>query len=480
MPDKIVKYTSRTHNDIRADLLAAIPSLAPALTSHGEDEPFIALVDMLAGVGDSLHYYFDKQALETFLPTVKLRKNAMRLAHLVGYRPARAIASEGFVTFTALQVLPHEIYVPELTKLVSPTGTGVVTTEDLYFPKGFTGTQTVRVVQGELVRERTVVSGTDPTTINLGTRNPSEQLMRVTSYDKEWIEFRDSAPQDTINRWYHYGEDTDGNVYVRFVTELGTVPMPGTPVIVQYLLSENVSIAPNTALNPLTLPPPDGPPDIVAAHQLALSMLSLKTSEIGGYKPRETVNQIRYRAPRSLHTRFRAVEEDDYEFLAKNVPGIKKVKAVASDFYAREVKVYALGLHNDPVSSDTLDILAAYLKARSELTLNVVAFQAPMEPYYLTVEVSPKSGYTEAAAVYAVKSALFQYLSETATDFGRTLRVGEIYAVANRIEEVSYVNVTKLYLDDGSPAEVDDITPSTATSVLHISNNLSVTPIITP
>ena len=478
MPTTKLRYTSRTAAQIREDLIKAIPSLAPSWTSHGEDEPGIALVDMLAGVADGLHYYFDKQALETFLPSVRLRKNAVNLSHLVGYRPRRAYAAQGTVQVYPQTPLVYEVYIPKHTQLTTQGGVPLVTLEDTYLPEAFSGIKTVRVAQGELRTTTSTSPGGSRVTVAVPTLDPSEQAFTVWTYDREWTEFRDSQPEDADNRWYHYHEDHDGNVTVRFVRELGNVPMAGTPIKVEYLVSQDATIAGATPVRtPALFAPENLTSAQLALYQQAVDSLTIVTGVINNYRPKERVSTLRYSAPLSIKTKHRAVSEIDYRFLARQIGGVKDVKGALSSFYTRQVVMYVLMEDGSTADADLLAQVRDYLNARNDLTLDVAIAPAPLHGFHCSVQVQPAPGYTEAAAIYRVREELNQFFRTTAFNFGRTIRVGEVYSIANRVDSVSYVNVTALYWD-GESSTVTDLIPNEPIDVPWIGTRLVVNPIL--
>lgn len=473
-----LRFTSRTAQQIREDLIRMIPTLAPSWTSHGEDEPGIALVDMLAGVADGLHYYFDKQALETYLPSVRLRKNAMSLSHLIGYRPRRTLAAQGTLRIVTTQALLHEVYIPEGTQFKTQAGVLLINSEPVHLPSGFQGVKTVPAVQGEL-RTVTIDSpGGTEAVIQLTDKDPSEQYFKVTTYGQPWVEFRDSQPEDPDNRWFHYFEDIDGTVSLHFLQQLGNVPMIGTPIKIDYLVSQEINISTATPVGAPTLTEPTGLTETeLANYETSLERLTYETGVIQGYRAKESVSALRYSAPVSIKTKNRAVSETDYQFLARQVGGVKDLKVIASSFYTRQVIAYVLMEDGVDPDQDTLDYLQEYLDTRNDLTLDLVTAPANLQAFHCAITVKENEGYTSAQAVYEAREALTQYFRTTAANFGRTLRVGEVYSVANQPDSVQYVTLEALYWD-GDAITVGDLVPTGDTYVPTIGTRLSVSPVV--
>jgi hypothetical protein len=67
-----------------------------------ESSEFIALVDLLAYLGQNLSFRIDLNARENFLETAQRRDSILRLAQLISYVPKRNTPSSGFLKITSL------------------------------------------------------------------------------------------------------------------------------------------------------------------------------------------------------------------------------------------------------------------------------------------------------------------------------------------------------------------------------------------
>jgi len=68
-----------------------------------ESSEFIALVDMIAFLGQSLAFRTDLNARENFIDTAERRDSVLKLARLVSYVPKRNQAATGFLKFDSVQ-----------------------------------------------------------------------------------------------------------------------------------------------------------------------------------------------------------------------------------------------------------------------------------------------------------------------------------------------------------------------------------------
>jgi len=67
-----------------------------------ESSEFIALIDMIAFMGQSLAFRGDLNARENFIDTAQRRDSILKLARLVSYNPKRNINSRGFLKFNSV------------------------------------------------------------------------------------------------------------------------------------------------------------------------------------------------------------------------------------------------------------------------------------------------------------------------------------------------------------------------------------------
>jgi len=67
-----------------------------------ESSEYIALIDLIAYLGQNLSFRIDLNARENFLETAQRRDSVLRLAQLISYNPSRNIPAHGFLKVTAV------------------------------------------------------------------------------------------------------------------------------------------------------------------------------------------------------------------------------------------------------------------------------------------------------------------------------------------------------------------------------------------
>ncbi len=70
---------------------------------YTESSEFVALLDVIAFMGQALAFRNDLNARENFIDTAERRDSVIKLANLVGYNPKRNIAGQGFLKVTSVK-----------------------------------------------------------------------------------------------------------------------------------------------------------------------------------------------------------------------------------------------------------------------------------------------------------------------------------------------------------------------------------------
>ena len=94
-----IDYLAKDYESFRQLMLDRMAALAPDWTERNPADDHIALVELLAYVGDHLSYYQDAVATESYLGTARLRVSARRHARLLDYRVHSGCNARAWVVF---------------------------------------------------------------------------------------------------------------------------------------------------------------------------------------------------------------------------------------------------------------------------------------------------------------------------------------------------------------------------------------------
>ncbi len=95
--EPLIDYLAKDYASFRQALLDLIPTLAPQWQERHEADLGIALVELLAYVGDQLSYYQDAVAVEAYLGTARQRLSVRRHARLIDYRMHDGASARVFI-----------------------------------------------------------------------------------------------------------------------------------------------------------------------------------------------------------------------------------------------------------------------------------------------------------------------------------------------------------------------------------------------
>lgn len=455
-------YSDRDFESLRLRLQGLIQSVYPYWTDFNVANFGNILLEMMAYVGDTLHYYQDSQAMETFWPTLTQRISAIRLGRLIGYSLRGASAATVDLTFTIPQSYT--------SNLIIPVGTVVKTTdpeEPLSFRTTVAGTitagsteVTVAAEQAE-VRTETRESSDEPNqelvlvhtpfldgsldsvtgsypTITAGISAANGDYTRVDSFlgqkatarvfttvvdhfERVHVRFGNGVngeiPQGEINIGYKVGGGLSGNVEANRVT----------------VLEDQLFFV-------------DGTPAVVTVtNDLAAS----------GGADRMTLSEAKAEAPASLRTLTRTVTREDFETTAESVAGVARALMATANEYAGITenfgRVYVVAQGSKlasgriapatPSSGILSQIDSAIRNDKPQtITFDYEVLAAPFLPITVAARIYLKTGYDGTQVAANIRAALADFFAaQLATgvanpniDFGANLKdanntiVGEI------------------------------------------------------
>jgi len=125
--EPLIDYMARDYASFRQALIDLIPTLVPDWKERHEADLGIALVELLAYVGDHLSYYQDAVANEAYLETARQRVSVRRHARLMDYRIHDGASARAFIHLSLKQsasgTLPAGTQV--LTRIDVPLGSAM-------------------------------------------------------------------------------------------------------------------------------------------------------------------------------------------------------------------------------------------------------------------------------------------------------------------------------------------------------------------
>lgn len=461
-------FASRDYENIRRDLLNRASFVAPDWTDRDPSDFGVLLVDLWAYMGDVLHYYIDRAAGEAFITTATQRESLLALSNLFDYvpysrRPATAIV---YVSNTSSASVNLEAG----TTFIGSSESGNLTffnPEDVVL---LSGQETaVNVVEGSLIVEEVITnasSGKPGQVYSISKLNVVSSNVQVYVYENgvtptPWNQVIDVALASTSSSAYSIRVSADNETQILFGTSLaGRVPPTNSKITATYTVTSGD--AGNIPANKIT--------SFRENQPIGLS-ITRSTSASGGSSG-ESIESMKASLKSIIKSQDRAVTLSDFIDLALRTVGVFLATAsyqpspsgggsvtIHSMPYISDYQSY--GTDTVSVSSEVRTQLINYIQPLSMLGVTVMAAPSiTLVPKSITATINVESSYVAVSVKRAVEDALNLLFNLDSLQFGKDLKIGDVYKTIHSIEGVIYAEVT---LTGGSPTATQLIRKGTFT-----------------
>jgi hypothetical protein len=100
---KNVDFQSYDFDNLRRTMIDYVRTNFPEdFNDYIESSEYLALIDLIAYVGQNIAFRVDLNARENFLELAERRESILRLARLISYSPSRSTASTGLLKFSII------------------------------------------------------------------------------------------------------------------------------------------------------------------------------------------------------------------------------------------------------------------------------------------------------------------------------------------------------------------------------------------
>lgn len=302
-----------THND---DLRARLQvKYAADFNDFAISSLGIMLLDLTAYGLDTLSFYLDRRATDTFLSTARTRSSVSRTSRQLGYKMGGAVASAVDVLVKVDDVWPFNVPISAGFQFEGPDGLIFEVAKDVTFTVAEQGVlqagKFVPCYEGETIQETFVSDGTPAQVFELR-RIPNEKFVvqgtvRVTVDGAAWtvVDLLEYGATDQFEVGFNDEPST-----LRFGDGIaGNIPTAGVSIVVTYVASRGK--AGQVALGTIT---DVKTPLVVSFTEIPLTVTNPEGS-VGG-DDRETLASAKAFAPMVWKSRLVAVVGEDYEALA--------------------------------------------------------------------------------------------------------------------------------------------------------------------
>lgn len=450
----MVTFTNLDFENVKANLKAYLKGQDRFRDYDFEGSNMNVLLDVLAYNTFQNNFYTNMAISEMFLDSAQIKDSVVSHAKELNYLPRSRRSST-----TNLQVqffpvdTPGSITIPRKTKFIARCGNSTYTfwTDQAYTAYPVNGVYTideVAVYEGRYIEEFYQVTNSVTQNFLINNADVDTQSIKVyvkensnSTTETEYV-FRSSIFGTGATSEVFYLQPYSGNRYeVVFGNDVfGNQPIEGNVIRIEYRVTAG------EGANGISVIDLDTPINNISSIETVLA------STQGGAE-RESIDSIKFYAPKSIQIQERAITESDYEILLKNqFPEIQAVSAYGGETltppqYGRVIVAVDIQ-DSDGVPESFKTKYANYLNDRSPLAIEPIVVspefmfvRAEADVYYDT----QRTTLSESNIAQLARSAILSYGAINLNDFNRTLRFSRVAGAIDNSSDVILSNNIRIY-----------------------------------
>ena len=347
----------------------------------------VMLIDMVSWACETLSFYLDRQATESFIQTARTRRSINRLARQVGYKMRAAVSASVDLDINLQQIYAFDVTIPVGFQFNGPNGTIWETVESITFPAGegpLSPSRSISCTEGYTREEIFTSDGSknQDFRLNPGTsRYVADDSVDVRVASALWTE----SPFISFDATDQYEVDynTDPPLLRFGDTVAGNVPATGAEIRASYIsTSGRAGLVLHDTITEVTNP-------LVVAFQTIPLTITNPNPSSGG-DDRESIEEARRNAPLYFYARNAAVTKEDYVGLSQAFSDpTAGVVAVAQAFVA-------LGADDDLALQGFLNDIRGLTNT---LSTTVTGYTATAQTDVDALQVAQSSASTESGNI---------------------------------------------------------------------------------
>lgn len=438
----------RSYNDIKDKIISNLRLKVPEINDFSEGNIFILIISIFAAIAEVIHYYIDNMAREAFLPTARRFSSVYKHAKLVDYHIKAGVPATVDITIyrSSGKPIDSDITIPVNTVFTSADGKQWLSTKTIVWGANGENPYSVKVplVQKTKVGDPDRISFGQITSkdviIYLGDLPTNQKYvegsMTLFINNEAWTLVDTFAYANSRDKVYKVEIDQNLKPFIMFGDgQFGMKPdLNGTVEGIYYLTygsSGNIDQNQfNTVPNLLT----DIESDIVITNLLPAT----------GGTDYEDFYMIKDHIPLSIKTLGVAITKEDFEAVAKLVPGVDK--AYVDYICGKYVQIYITPDGGGEASSALIESVMDRISKSKVITTSISVMSTHRSVIYLYADITGRKSFNKSDISDQVSKALLEAYSYNTSDINKVVRLSDIYALIDNQNMVDYLTVNKLFL----------------------------------
>ncbi|MFF0445266.1 baseplate J/gp47 family protein [Streptomyces sp. NPDC004609] len=457
-----IDYTNIGFDALRTAMLELARERLPEWTDQSENDLGVLLIELFAYAAD-LTLYYQTRIAANLLPETSDEPGALlQLLRLIGYEPLPPAPATVDLEIAFEESVGLPLTVPARTRftLAEPGRTQLTyeTPADVQIKAlppadsdGLRRFHPLVAVEGLTVADEPVgvSDGSGNQVYPLEKRPVIQDSIVVTVSEPggptRWTEVPTLAASTPADRHFMSRRDASGRAVIRFGDGVNGMAPPSADDVSPVRITAGYRIGGG----------PEGNvgPNLSFAPSWPTIKQAVNPKAAAGGTAAEDLDRARSLAPRLFRAQDRAVTLDDHIDLARRVPGVGKVRAVATSWNDITLYVAPTGRVAQPSELLKRDLLAHFEQHRmASVNLSLVG-PSPCD-VYLGARIWAQPYFARSAVQRAVEDTIVSYLAFDNVDFGGRIYLSRVYDLLQELEQVLSLTVFKFGRDPVLPADI--------------------------
>lgn len=450
-----VRSYQRSYQSIKAQLLEDLANIKDdngnqLITDLSDGNILVIILSMFAAIAETLHFYIDNAAQESFLSTARKYDSVVKLGRLVDYHPKAATAARVDVRLNRNSSATGDVVtIPKGTEFQDTAGNTWLSTKPVTLG-AYVDHVNIPLIQhsfynlDKLEGLSLSIDTADDTKsvssimISLGSIEGGlyeQGTLQLEIDGKPWVEVTSFAYSKEGDRHFMVETDDDGIPYIIFSNHVSSASIGERITKASCYITQGSSG--NVAANSIT-----NVPSIISSILELATIFNIEAA--GGGTNYEDIQTLKQNIPLSIRTTGVAITKQDFIDRALLVSGVREV---ALEYECgKKMTLYVAAANGLIAAEDILESVRNQLKPSLPISTELTVKSVGKNLMVLDIEVIGKRGFTNDNINDEVMTALMTAYAPENSSIGSSVRISDIYALVDNCKSVDYLHLNKFYV----------------------------------
>ena len=450
-----IRSYQRSYQSIKAQLLEDLANIKDdngnqLITDLSDGNILVIILSMFAAIAETLHFYIDNAAQESFLSTARKYDSVVKLGRLVDYHPKAATAARVDVRLNRNSSATGDVVtIPKGTEFQDTAGNTWLSTRPVTLG-AYVDHVNIPLIQhsfynlDKLEGLSLSIDTADDTKsvlsimISLGSIEGGlyeQGTLQLEIDGKPWVEVTSFAYSKEGDRHFMVETDDDGIPYIIFSNYVSSASIGERITKASCYITQGSSG--NVAANSIT-----NVPSIISSILESATIFNMEAA--GGGTNYEDIQTLKQNIPLSIRTTGVAITKQDFIDRALLVSGVREV---ALEYECgKKMTLYVAAANGLIAAEDILESVRNQLKPSLPISTELTVKSVGKNLMVLDIEVIGKRGFTNDNINDEVMTALMTAYAPENSSIGSSVRISDIYALVDNCKSVDYLHLNKFYV----------------------------------